>query len=262
MSFISKHLENILQANVCSPEVAHCTLLYKLCFKVFQGERKARAKNLRQERESAGSRNRKEGSMSRAKWAWESVICAVKLERSPISRSPQKHRTEVEGQTCKFSVCPTSVHLGTMCLEGGTPFSNLYKDTINAAGILEGRCTIPFQTSVTCSPGGGVKNPQETEVLYFQTVKNPQETEVWSLGREDPLEKGMASQSSILVWRIPWTGEPGGLQPMGSQRVRRDWATNTNKACPKATVMAEGALGLGFFELKVTLPLLFKTIKG
>ena len=45
-----------------------------------------------------------------------------------------------------------------------------------------------------------------------------QETWVQSLGCEDPLEKGMATHSSILAWRIPWTEEPGGLQSMGSQR--------------------------------------------
>ena len=45
------------------------------------------------------------------------------------------------------------------------------------------------------------------------------ETWVRSLGREDPLEKGMATHSSILAWKIPWTEEPGGLQSMGSQRV-------------------------------------------
>ena len=54
-----------------------------------------------------------------------------------------------------------------------------------------------------------------------------QETWVRSLGWEDPLEKGMATHSSILAWRIPWTGEPGGLQSMGSQRVKHNWATNT-----------------------------------
>ena len=46
-----------------------------------------------------------------------------------------------------------------------------------------------------------------------------QETQVQSLGWEDPLEKGMATHSSILAWRIPWTEEPGGLQSMWSQRV-------------------------------------------
>ena len=45
------------------------------------------------------------------------------------------------------------------------------------------------------------------------------ETQVLSLGREDPLEKGMAIDSSILAWRIPWTEEPGEPQSMGSQRV-------------------------------------------
>ena len=48
------------------------------------------------------------------------------------------------------------------------------------------------------------------------------ETWLQSLGQEDPLEKGMAIHSSILAWRLPWTEEPGGLQSMGSQRVRKD----------------------------------------
>ena len=63
-----------------------------------------------------------------------------------------------------------------------------------------------------------------------QVVETPvamQEIQVWSLGREDPLEKGMATHSSTLAWRIPWTEEPGGLQSMGSQRVGHDWTTNT-----------------------------------
>ena len=59
-------------------------------------------------------------------------------------------------------------------------------------------------------------------------LKNPpamqelQETWVPSLGLEDPLEEGMATHSSILAWRISWTEEPGGLQSVGSQRVRHD----------------------------------------
>ena len=54
-----------------------------------------------------------------------------------------------------------------------------------------------------------------------------QEFRVRSLGVEDPLEKEMATHSSILVWRISWTEEPGGLQSMGLQTVGHDWATNT-----------------------------------
>ena len=58
--------------------------------------------------------------------------------------------------------------------------------------------------------------------------KNPpamQNTWVWFLCWADPLEKGMTTHSSILAWNIPWTEEPGGLQSMGWQRVRQDWAT-------------------------------------
>ena len=56
--------------------------------------------------------------------------------------------------------------------------------------------------------------------LVVQTVKHPpamQETWVQSLGQEDPMEKEMATHSSILAWEIPWTAEPGGLQSMGLQ---------------------------------------------
>ena len=64
--------------------------------------------------------------------------------------------------------------------------------------------------------------------LVAQTVKRlptMQETWVRSLGQDDPLEKEMATHSSSLAWKIPWTEEPGRLQSMGSQRVGHDWAT-------------------------------------
>ena len=62
--------------------------------------------------------------------------------------------------------------------------------------------------------------------LVAQMVKNlpvMQEIQVRSLGQEDPLEKGMATHSSVLAWRIPWTEESGGLQSMGSQRIGHDY---------------------------------------
>ena len=55
-----------------------------------------------------------------------------------------------------------------------------------------------------------------------------QETWVRSLGQEYPLGKGMATHSSILAWRMPWTEEPGGLQSMGLEKVRHDWTTNAH----------------------------------
>ena len=65
--------------------------------------------------------------------------------------------------------------------------------------------------------------------LVAQMMKNVpaiQETRIWSLGQEDPLEKRMATFSRSLAWRIPWTEEPGGLQSLGSQRVRYNWTTD------------------------------------
>ena len=66
-------------------------------------------------------------------------------------------------------------------------------------------------------------------ILVAQRLKRlpaVQETRVWSLSWEDPLEKEMATHSSILAWRIPWREEPGRLQSMGSQRVGHDWVTS------------------------------------
>ena len=76
------------------------------------------------------------------------------------------------------------------------------------------------------SPGEGNGNLLQYSwaSLVVQTIKNPpamQEIWVPSLGQEDPLEEGMASHSSILAWRIPWTEEPGGLQSVGSQSWTR-----------------------------------------
>ena len=75
--------------------------------------------------------------------------------------------------------------------------------------------------------------------LVAPMVKNlpiVQETRVQSLAREDPLEKGMATHSSILAWRIPWTEEPGRLQSMESQRAGHDWVTNnSNNYCSQSS---------------------------
>ena len=74
--------------------------------------------------------------------------------------------------------------------------------------------------------------------MVAQTVKNlpaMKETWVWSLGREDPLEKGMTTHSSIIAWRILWTEDPSGLQFMGLQRVRLDWVTKAITFSPTET---------------------------
>ena len=83
--------------------------------------------------------------------------------------------------------------------------SSLWLDSI----VIRPSCTkLGFPSS------SAVKNLPEVQVM--------QKTCVRSLGQEDPLEKEMATYSSILAGKIPWTGEPGGLQSTGSQRVRHD----------------------------------------
>ena len=59
-------------------------------------------------------------------------------------------------------------------------------------------------------------------VKNLPTIQEPQKTWVQSLGQEDPLEEGMATHSSIIAWRIPWTEEPGRLWSTGLQRVGHD----------------------------------------
>ena len=64
-----------------------------------------------------------------------------------------------------------------------------------------------------------LRNGVSLVAQMLKSLPAGQETRVRSLGQEDPLEKGMATHSNILAWRIPWTEEPGWLQSMGSQRV-------------------------------------------
>ena len=61
-----------------------------------------------------------------------------------------------------------------------------------------------------------------------ENLPTVQGTQVQSLGQEDPLKKRIATHSSILVWKIPWTEEPGGLQSMGLQKAGHDWVTSTH----------------------------------
>ena len=74
-----------------------------------------------------------------------------------------------------------------------------------------------LSSSVSANPPGASLVAQRLKRLPLM-----RDTWVRSLGREDPLEKEMATCSSILAWRIPWTEEPGGLQSVGSQRVGHD----------------------------------------
>ena len=92
----------------------------------------------------------------------------------------------------------------------------------------------PFYEWGNISPKSHCKKKiteQDLDLVYLNTqmvnrLPTMQETRVLSLGREVPLEKEMATHSSILAWKIPWTEESGRLQSMGRQRVGHDWATS------------------------------------
>ena len=112
--------------------------------------------------------------------------------------------------------------------------AHTYASTLIGVCLWQGES---FSGHQNCSPEGGYFTLREDVVLILQTgnfpggsaVKNPpamqepQEMRVRSLGWEDSLEEGMATQSSILARIIPWTEEPGRLQSMGSQIVGYDW---------------------------------------
>ena len=90
-------------------------------------------------------------------------------------------------------------------------------------------------------------------------VKNPppmqetQEMQVPSLGREDPTEKKIATHSSILAWRIPWTEEPSGLQSMVWQKIRHNWGLNTyNVIWIRNRILRHTNTCLAFVKLSLT----------
>ena len=88
-------------------------------------------------------------------------------------------------------------------------------------------------------------------VAQCQRIHLPmQKTQVWSLGQEDPLEKEMATHSSILAWRIPWREEPARLQSIGSQRVRQDWATSLRFTLHRNEISRMTALMYSFPNLE------------
>ena len=101
-------------------------------------------------------------------------------------------------------------------------------DPVNAA---KSECPDFFFYSslrITLRSGWGRGFPYGSAEKNLPAMQKTKETWGWSLGRDDPLEKEMATHSSILAWEIPWTEEPGGLQSIGSQRVGHDWS---DRAC-------------------------------
>ena len=122
-------------------------------------------------------------------------------------------------------------------------------------GMLNSKRWSPTPRVLLCRSGGGLGICITTWVsLVAQRVMNPPavwETRVQSLGWEDHLESGMATHSAILTWRIPWTEEPGGLQPLGSQTVppteRISHVTKFCSCCPTTVIDGSGTASHIFF---------------
>ena len=151
----------------------------------------------------------------------------------PSSRGSSRHR----GRTC--------ISCGSCGADGFFTTESPRKPRVSNASIQKkleciqvllwkGQRKSPWHTCLTMPntcPAKLIFTTTDRGFLVVQTVKNllvMQETLVWSLGQEDPLEKGMATHSNILAQRILWTEESGGLQSMGLQRVGHDWVTNTD----------------------------------
>ena len=95
-------------------------------------------------------------------------------------------------------------------------------------------------------------------------MQETQETWVQSLSWDDPMEEGMASHSRILAWRIPWTEEPGGLQSIGSQRVRQDWSDcthmHTHGDKQNSVSVPSGNLSEGVIQMLLNLWTTYRTV--
>ena len=137
------------------------------------------------------------------------------------SMGSQRVRQDIETEQQQSLVDPLQLFLYFFRFYKGFPGSSPSKESACNAGdpgLIPG---------LGRSPGNGAGNPFQYSgaSLVAQLVKNlpaMQETWVPNLGQEDLLEEGMATHSSILAWRIPWTEEPDRLQSMGLQRVGHD----------------------------------------
>ena len=140
--------------------------------------------------------------------------------------SYQGTQSSINSSNSSIRISPLLPLLSSLCnldlwfIISKTPLNSLGKNSIHGAHL----------PAFSLFQHEQLNNAREKS-LVAQLVKNPpaaQETWIRSLGWEGPLDKGKATHSGILGWKIPWAGEPGKLQSMGSQRVRHDWVTNTH----------------------------------
>ena len=131
-----------------------------------------------------------------------------------------------------FESCPTLCEPMDCSLPGSSVHGILQARIFKWAAMpyFSGSCQLSIKPTSFTTPelAGGLFTTSWASLVAQRLKCLPAMRETWvqSLGQEDPLEKEMATYSSILAWRIPWTEESVGLQSTGSQRVGHDWATS------------------------------------
>ena len=159
----------------------------------------------------------------------ETLVSIASRELNPVNRLlDELGGRSIPGETCSdrliaslWVVPPLQVSLLSLLL----PFLSLLLHLIYSLIPVSPFSPSSSPSSSSSSISFTVSSCFVWPSLVAQTVKNPpakQEMKVGFLGGEDPLEKGMATHSSIVAWRIPWTEKPGGHQSMRLQRVRHD----------------------------------------
>ena len=156
------------------------------------------------------------------------TICRVFLLTAHVSHCPEDGGREHACRLGSDTVCARTCGASACVVRGGgvnvcVSILHIFSFSLFCA------CVFLFQHVVFCpfleSPGGA---SGKDSACHYRRLKRPGFN---PLGWEDPLEEGMATHSSILSWKMPWTEEPGGLQSMGSHRVRHSWACTHSLRC-------------------------------
>ena len=189
-------------------------------------------------------------------------ISSVQFSRSVVSNSLRPHESQHSRSPCPS---PTPrVHSKPMSIESVMPSSHL----ILYCPLLLLPPLPPSIRVFSNEPALRMRWPKKLLPWWLSgkesacQIQELLETWVWSLGWEEDLEEEMTTLPSILAWRIPRTEEPGGLQSMGSQRLRHDWAhtrahTHTHIKFDMETIISENP-GLPFCVIVIHYPTMFE----
>jgi len=147
---------------------------------------------------------------------WQVLCTSLSTENNDtggnLEKQRKKHQVNTENEDGKYVHWEPKLSQSELEAQGKPPAPSLELPVFNLCG--------DGLASKNATSFGSIT----TSVWILLPFEAMQEMQVWSLGQEDPLEKEMATYSSILAWEIPWTEEPGGLHSIMSQRVRHNLA--------------------------------------